>query len=90
MNSTTENTSLRWPLLGRVVLFVLGCAFVLAATAPLTRTLPGLWADLVLGMVASLGAFGLTVLFVHWERLRLEDVGAAPAWRSLPRLRLRF
>ena len=91
MNSTaSENTSLRWRLLGRVVLFVLACAFVLAATAPLTRALPGLWPDLVLGTVASLGAFGLTVLFVRWERLHLEDVGAAPAWRSLPRFALGF
>lgn len=91
LNSTaSENTSLRWRLLGRVVLFILGCAFVLAATAPLTRALPGLWPDLVLGTVASLGAFGLTVLFVRWERLHLEDVGAAPAWRSLPRFALGF
>ena len=91
LNSTaSKNTSLRWRLLGRVVLFSLGCAFVLAATAPLTRALPGLWPDLVLGTVASLGAFGLTMLFVRWERLRLEDVGAAPAWRSLPRFALGF
>jgi membrane protease YdiL (CAAX protease family) len=86
----SEKASLRGRLLGRVLLFVLSCAFVLAATSPLTRKIPGPWADFVLGTVASLGAFALTVLFVRWERLRLEDVGAAPAWRSLPRFGFGF
>jgi len=91
LNSTvTESGSRQWRLLRRVLLFVLGCAFVLAATAPLTRKLPGPWSDLVLGTVAGLAAFGLTVLFVRGERLRLEDVGAAPTWRSLPRFAIGF
>jgi membrane protease YdiL (CAAX protease family) len=33
-----------------------------------------------------MGAFGLTVLFVRWERLRLTDVGAMPDRHSLQRL----
>jgi membrane protease YdiL (CAAX protease family) len=86
----SENAPLRWRLLGRVVLFVLACAFVLAAMSPLTRQLPGRWSDLALGTVAGLGAFALTALFVRWERLRLEDVGAEPAWRSLPRFGFGF
>jgi membrane protease YdiL (CAAX protease family) len=88
--TVSENKLLRWGVLGRVVLFLLGCAFVLAATAPLTHKLPELWPNLVLGAVASLGAFALTVLFVRWEGLRLEDVGAAPARWSLPRCAFGF
>jgi hypothetical protein len=88
--TVSENKLLRWGVLGRVVLFLLGCAFVLAATAPLTHKLPELWPNLVLGAVASLGAFALTVLFVRWEGLRLEDVGAAPARWSLPRFAFGF
>jgi hypothetical protein len=56
----------------------------------LMHKLPGLWPNLVSGTVASLGAFALTVLFVRWEGLRLEDVGAAPARRSLARFSLGF
>lgn len=86
----SEEASFRGRLLGRLLLFVLACAFVLAAAAPLTRRIPGPWSDFVLGTVASLGAFALTVLFVRWERLRLEDVGAAPARRSVPRFGFGF
>jgi uncharacterized protein len=68
------------------VLFFLGCAAVLIVTAPLTSKIPGLWPNFILGVMASLGALVLTVLFVRWDGLRMSDVGAAPV-RSSP---LRF
>lgn len=66
------------------MLFILSCAFLLAATSPITQRIPGLWGNLALGSVASLGAFALTVIFVRWEGIPLESVGAALArgsWR---------
>jgi membrane protease YdiL (CAAX protease family) len=81
-----ENPSHRFRVLGRVVLFMFGCAFVLAAAVPFIPKLPGLWSELCLGGITSLAAFGLTVLFVRWDGVRLEDIGAAPG-RQIP---LRF
>src|SRR5205823_5785445 len=76
----------RWLALGRVILFVIGCAVILAAASPIGSKLPGKWTELVTGTLASLGAFGLTVLFVRWEKLSLADVGAAINGRSVVRL----
>jgi membrane protease YdiL (CAAX protease family) len=86
LNGTAKNNQpRRWRVLGRVVLFILCCAVILAVVSPLMSKLPGAWPQFVLGAVASLGAFALTVLFVRWEGLCLEEVGAAPGRRSLPR-----
>jgi hypothetical protein len=68
------DTGDRWRVLGRVVLFMLGCAVVLAAIAPLAPKLPGKWAELAIGTVAALVTFALTALFVRWERLGLTRV----------------
>jgi membrane protease YdiL (CAAX protease family) len=80
-----EKKSVRWQVLGRVALFFLCSAVVLAATGPLAHKLPGLWLNFVVGIIASLGTFALTVFFVRSEQLRLEDVGAAAHFESLPR-----
>ncbi len=86
----SESKLFWWRLLGRVLLFFLSSAFVLAATAPLTQKIPGPWANFVLGLVAALGAFALTVLFVRWEGLPLQSVGAAPKRGSLLRFAFGF
>jgi membrane protease YdiL (CAAX protease family) len=80
-----ENKSSRWRLLGRVMLYFLSCAFLLAATSSITQRIPGQWGNFVLGSVAALGAFALTVVFVRWEGISLESVGAALARGSLLR-----
>jgi membrane protease YdiL (CAAX protease family) len=84
----TGSVSERWPELGRVLLFFLGCAFVLAVAAP--RSLPGQPSLLILGAGTSVATFTLMVLFVWWERLGLSDVGAAAGRQSLTRLVLGF
>src|SRR5580704_2774747 len=88
--AASEKKSLRWRVLGLIVLFFLGCAAVLAMTAPLTSKIPGLWPNFVLGAIASFGALALTVLFVRWDGLRMGDVGAAPVRSSLPRFAMGF
>ena len=85
-----DNKFPRCKVLGRVGLFFLGCAAMLAVISPLIPRLPGAWPLVILGTVTSLGAFALTVLFVLWEVLRLEDVGAAPGRRSVRRFPFGF
>lgn len=79
-----------WIMLARSALFMLGCAVVLATAAPLAKPPSALSPEIVVGSVASVGAFVLTVLFVGWDRTRLEDVGAAPDRRTPLRLGLGF
>jgi len=85
-----NDTTRRWLALGRVVLFMVGCAFILAAASPIGSKLPGKWPEVATGTLASLGAFGLTVLFVRWAKLSLADVGAAINARSMLRLAFGF
>ena len=80
----------RWLVPGRALLFVCSCAAVLAATAPIAANLRAGWRELAIGTVASLGAFALTMFFVRWDTLRMDDVGAAPDRRSLARLSFGF
>ncbi|HEY1685484.1 MAG TPA: type II CAAX endopeptidase family protein [Tepidisphaeraceae bacterium] len=63
---------------------------MLAVISPLTPKLSGAWPLVFLGTAASFGVFGLTMLFVRWEGLRLRDVGAAPGLRSLLRFVVGF
>jgi membrane protease YdiL (CAAX protease family) len=86
----SEGKFIRWRVIGRVTLFFLSCAFLLAATSQMVKTIPGPWANLVLGSVAAIGAFALTVVFVRWEEISLDSVGAALARGSLPRFAAGF
>jgi uncharacterized protein len=86
----SESNLFRWRLLGRVLLFFVSSALVLAATAPLAKKIPGQKGTLVLALVAAFGAFALTVLFVRWEGLPLGSVGARPRRASLLRFAFGF
>ena len=80
----------RWLTLGRVVLFMIGCAVLLAVVSPTGSRLPGKWPEVVTGTLATLGAFGLTIVFVRWEKLGLADAGAAIEARSFLRMAIGF
>jgi membrane protease YdiL (CAAX protease family) len=86
MNSTLRRSA----QLGRVLLFLLACAVLLATVAPFDGRIPGLPTGMVTGLVTSLGTLILTLVFVRWDGLRLEDVGAAIGRRSLPRFIVGF
>ena len=75
---------------GRVLLFFILCAVLLATVAPIERKFPGLPPGLFVGAAASLGTLVLTVVFVRWEGLGLEDVGAALSKASALRFVLGF
>ena len=81
-----ESSGDRWRSLGRVLVFMLACAVVLAAIAPLAARLPGEWASLATGATASFGALILTALFARWEGLRLAAVIGTLEPTSLGRL----
>lgn len=77
-----ENNFRRQAASGRVLLFLISCAVLLASTAPLERQFSGLPPGLFTGAVTSLGTLVLTVIFVRWEGLRLADVGARTSRKS--------
>ena len=68
----------RWSVAGRVLLFVVAGAVLLAALAPVGRGLPVLDSQWVVGLLTSLTTLGLTVLFARWDGVGLSDVGAMP------------
>ncbi|HEV7768364.1 MAG TPA: type II CAAX endopeptidase family protein [Thermoanaerobaculia bacterium] len=75
----------RWQVTVRVLLFMIGCLVVLATVAPLTETFPAQYRELSTGVIAGVCTFALTGLFVKWDRIGLDRVGAAVERRSVVR-----
>lgn len=75
----------RWTALGRVLLFFLICAFLLALAAPCCSRLPGQLSQVALGSITTVATFIVTGLFLRWDKLRLRDVGVAPNPQSMSR-----
>jgi hypothetical protein len=88
--STRSSIRDRWITLGRVFLFLLSCALLLAVAAPFCSRLPGQAAQVALGSTTTAATFLLTWLFVRWEKLRLRDVGAEASRQSLRRAVIGF
>lgn len=59
----------------RVVCFCLLCAIALAAFSGLTKGFLTEWKQHLLLIITIAITYGLTLLFVKWERLQLKDVG---------------
>ena len=59
----------------RVVLFCLLCAIALATFSGLTKDFLTEWKQHLLLIITIAITYGLTILFVKWERLQLQDVG---------------
>lgn len=59
----------------RVVLFCLLCAIALATFSGLTKDFLTEWKQHSLLIITIAITYGLTILFVKWERLQLNDVG---------------
>ena len=64
---------------GRVLLFCIFCALILIIVSPLTKGLAKPWSEIVLALTASLAVYGLTILFVRFEKLQLREVGVVPS-----------
>jgi CAAX protease family protein len=76
----------RWPIVVKALLFILSCSISSAVAAPFSRGLSVRWPEFFVGMIGSLWALGLTLVFVRWDGVRLDDVGAKPDRVSLARL----
>ncbi len=72
----------RWIRLVRVLLFMFLCAVILILASVVAKALPRGPPDLLVGGLAALATYVLTVLFLRWDRKRLHDVGLAPDSRS--------
>ena len=73
-----------------VLLFVFGCAFILAVAGPLVPKLRGMRSEIILGTIATLWALVLTFVFVRWDNISLNDAGVVPDLRSPARFALGF
>lgn len=85
MMSMVENQKkINWKYtLLRVLLFCFFCALILILASPLTNKYPKPWSEFLLGTIATLLVFGLTVVFAHWENVRLEEIGVIPNRQTL-------
>jgi membrane protease YdiL (CAAX protease family) len=84
------NKAGRWSALAHVLLFMLGCALLLAILSPLASHISPQWGAALVGLAASLATLVLTFIFTRWDGIRFADVGALPTRGSLPRLLLGF
>jgi uncharacterized protein len=90
IGSSNANKHARWPVVTKALLFILGCAVASAVAAPFTRNLSVRWPEFIVGVIGSLWALGLTLVFVRWDEVCLDDVGAKPDRLSLARLVVGF
>jgi len=74
----------------RVTLFLVACPLLLALAGAVLTKHPNLSSVVVMGAIAVLGTSALTALFVRWDGLKLDDVGADVVPRSGLRLVLGF
>lgn len=73
----------------RAILFSIVCPIILIFVAPLAKAVP-MTGPLLVGSVASILTFALTILFVHWDGLSLRAVGCGFSKRTAPRLLFGF
>jgi hypothetical protein len=83
--STGSGVRNKWTTLGRVLLFLLICAFLLALAGPFCSKLPGRLSQIALGSTTTAATLVVTWLFLRWEKLRWSDIGAAPNLQSMSR-----
>jgi membrane protease YdiL (CAAX protease family) len=65
----------RWLSLGRVLLFYIATVVIVATAAPLAPRESWLQHLLFISATASVATLAVTLLFLRWEGLRLDDVG---------------
>ena len=81
MTSVTLNWKYTVP---RVFFFCFCSAFILIFLSPISKNLPKPWSEILLGSIASIAVFVLSIIFSRWEKLKLEEIGVIPNKRTLP------
>jgi len=86
---TSENSlkiTSKWVYnLGRVLLFSLCCVAILIFCSTLTQNIPFKFIDHLSIFSATILTFILILLFLKWEKLKLNDVGIVPGKYSVSR-----
>lgn len=86
---TTENNSKitvkRFCTVGRVLFFSLGCMIILIFCSRLVQNIPFKFTDHLLILSVTILVLFLILLFLKWEKLKLNDVGIIPGKDSIPR-----
>jgi membrane protease YdiL (CAAX protease family) len=77
MTENHKKGNWRYTLL-RVLAFCFCCALILILISPLTRDIPKPWSELILGTIATILVFGLTIVFARWEKIQLKEIGVIP------------
>lgn len=78
-NDMIQNQKINWKYtLLRVLTFCFCCALILILVSPLTKNFPKPWSDLLLGTIATILVFGLTIIFARWGKIQLKDIGVIP------------
>lgn len=62
----------------RVLIFCFCCALILILVSPLTNSFPKPWPEFLLGTIATILVFGLSIVFARWEKIQLKDIGIIP------------
>ena len=62
----------------RVIFFCVCCALILILFSPIAKNLPKPWGEILLGAIATIAVFILTLIFARWEKLKLTDIGVIP------------
>jgi len=74
-----------WPTIFRVLLFCILCAVALAISSGFIPGKRGPWFQIEFLLISTVVALILTKLFVHWEAIKLSDVGIVPTRKSFSR-----
>jgi uncharacterized protein len=85
-----NDRSQRLKLAARVALFMVACAAVLAFAGPVANRFGDLEPALRIGLVTSVVTLCLTALFVRWDGVGLDSVGAMPTTDSPVRVIIGF
>lgn len=89
MTDRQKKPNWRFTLL-RVLTFCVCCGLTLILISPLTNNLPKPWSEILLGIIATILVFALTVVFARWEKLQLNEIGIAPGAQTLKKFIVGF
>jgi membrane protease YdiL (CAAX protease family) len=74
----------------RVLFFCMLCAFFLVICSPMFKEFLKPWRDILLGAIATIAVFGITIFFARWEGLPLKDIGVLPHKKTLNKMLIGF
>src|SRR4051812_17827749 len=74
----------------RVICFWLCCMVIFASTNALMKSLREPWSLIASCSIAAILTFGLTVVFIRWQQLQLNEVGFVLNKRSFSRVLIGF